>query len=171
MPAGLTWERHGDRVPLDRLAGLLPQFTALFRDVPMGSLDVPAMRYELPGYQAWYGEMDRHGGAHLLVLLRQGDAVVAMCEAAFDARYPDRVHQLLTAVARDWRGRGLARAVKAAMLRLVRARLPQAALMVTMNAEANAPILALNRRLGFEVQWRNASYQITREALAARLAG
>jgi len=169
VPAGLAWEVHCGQVPLDRLAGLLPQFTQLFRDVPMGSLDVPAIRYELPGYQAWYGQIDRHGGAHLLVLLRRGEQVVAMCEGAFDARYPDRVHQLLTAVARGWRGRGLARAVKVAMLRLVRERLP-AATMFTMNAESNAPILALNRRLGFEVQWRNASYQMAREALAARLA-
>lgn len=171
VPPELGFEVHGGRVPPDRLAALLPRFTQLFRDVPMGSLDVPAIRYELPAYRAWYAEMDRHGGAHLLVLLRAGEEVVAMCEGSWDARYPDRAYQLLTAVDRDWRGRGLAGAVKARMLRLVREELPQARLMETTNAESNAPILALNRRLGFTLLRRVASYQVTREELAAQLPG
>jgi len=171
VPAGLAWEIHAGQVPMGRLEALLPQFTRLFADVPLGSLDVPALRYELPAYRAWYGELDRHGGEHLLVLLLAGDQVAALCEGAFDARYPDRVHQLLTAVARHWRGQGLARAVKAAMLRLVRQRHPAATRMFTLNAEGNAPILALNRRLGFVQDRRSASYQIEREALAGWLAG
>lgn len=52
------------------------------------------MRYELQGYVTWYEEMDRRGGSHFLVMLRHGDEVAAMCDASWDARFPDRVYQL-----------------------------------------------------------------------------
>ena len=72
--------------------------------------------------------------------------------------------------ARAWRGRSLAKAVKAAMLESVRALHPELRTVVTYNSEANAPILAINRRLGFEVHRRQAVYQLGVEALAECLA-
>ena len=38
---GLRWELHAGRVPLDRLAQLLPVIDRLFRDVPLGTLEGP----------------------------------------------------------------------------------------------------------------------------------
>jgi GNAT superfamily N-acetyltransferase len=173
IPPGsvLRWEIHAGRVPLERLAPLLPHLTDLFRDVPLGTLDLPPLRYELAGYASWYEEMDRRGGEHLLVLLMDGETVAGVCEATWSARFPDRASQELTAVARRWRGRGLAKGLKAAMLRLVRARHPQVRTMTTGNAEGNEPILAINRRLGFVEHRRDGTYQIGRDVLAAWLAG
>jgi GNAT superfamily N-acetyltransferase len=168
-PPELIWEVHAGAVPLNRLAALLPRFTALFRDVPMGSLDIPTVRYELPGYEAYYAENREHGGDHLLVLLLAGDEVAGMTEASWDARYPDRVNQWLTAVAPAWRGRGLAKAVKARMLRLVRERRPEVTMMTTENAEMNAPILAINAWLGFAEHRRKGTYQLSRATLEAGL--
>ena len=168
--SGLAWEVHFGRVPMDRLAALMAPLTALAADVPLGALDLPPVRFELRGYQAWYTEMDRHGGAHLLVLLRDGDAIAGICEASWDKRFPDRVFQQLTAVARAWRGAGLAKGLKAAMLLLVRERLPTVHMMITSNAEVNAPMLSINARLGFAVHRRDAMYQIERDVLAAWLA-
>jgi GNAT superfamily N-acetyltransferase/RimJ/RimL family protein N-acetyltransferase len=54
-----------------------------------------------------------------------------------------------TATVREHRGRGLALAVKAESLRLLRADRPDIRLLPTMNAEANVAMLAVNRRLGF----------------------
>lgn len=166
----LRWEIHAGRVPLDRLRALHAQLTALLADVPMGALERPPIRYEITNYLAWYEDMDRRGGEHILVLLMRGDEVAGMSEASWDARTPERVHQELTAVARGWRGRGLAKALKAATLRLVRERHPEVRVMSTSNAEANAPILAINERLGFKEYRRDSSFQITRDALAAWLA-
>ena len=166
----LRWELHPGRVPLDRLAQLLPQLSALFAKVPLGDIDAPALRYEMAAFVARYQELDRHGGEHLLVLLLDGDTVAAVCEAAWDARMPDRVHQQLTAVAAAYRGRGLARAVKAAMLRLIRERHPDIGLMITYNAETNAAMLSINRRLGFVVHDRVSTYQLHRDALQGWLA-
>eukprot|EP01036_Dinobryon_divergens_P015671 gene15671-21226_t len=121
-------------------------------------------------YLAWYAEIDRRGGEHYLVLLLDGDEVVAVCDASWNQLFPDRMFQRLTAVARHWRGKGLAKGVKAAMLRLVRSRHPELTLISTSNAEVNAPMLAINRQLGFAVHRQEGLYQFGTDSLRAYLA-
>jgi GNAT superfamily N-acetyltransferase len=165
---GLVWERHAGRVPRDVLLTLLPVFTTLFVDVPLGGLEHAPVRWEISGYDQLYQTLERVGGAHHVVLLRAPDGTVAgLSEATWDARAPEIVRQQLTAVARPWRGRGLARALKAALLRQVHECHPEATVIGTNNAEANAPILSINARVGFKVAWRNVDYQVTRAALDA----
>ncbi|MBV9813880.1 MAG: GNAT family N-acetyltransferase [Acetobacteraceae bacterium] len=113
----------------------------------------------------WYEELDRTGGEHIVILLRRGEEVVGITEAAWDPRFPDRVEQMLTGVARAWRGRGLAKALKAAMLHWLREHHPEVRLMITGNAEANAAIRAINDKLGFAVHREHTSYQLGIEAL------
>ena len=81
-----------------------------------------------------------------------------LSEAGWDIRAPSIVRQQLTAVARPWRGRGVGRALKAAMLRQVHQMHPEATVIGTNNAEVNAPILSINARVGFKVAWRNVDY-------------
>lgn len=162
---GLHWETHAGRVPLERLATLMAPFTALINEQPLGTLEMPRIRYEIEGYTTWYADMDRRGGEHFLVMLCHGEELAAMCDASWDARYPERVYQQLTAVTAPWRAKGLAKAVKAAMLQLVRQRHPDVRTMITTNADANAPMLAINRRLGFAVHRREVTYQIGSDAL------
>ena len=169
-PPGLRWEVHAGRVPMDRLAALIPAFTVLVGDVPTGELETPPNRYDLQGYVTGYQEADRTGDEHLLVMLMDGDAVAGMCEGWWDARLPGRVQQFLTAVARPWRGQGLAKALKARMLRLVRERQPGVAMMTTQNAQSNAPMLSINARLGFVRHKQIGTYQIGPDALAGWLA-
>jgi GNAT superfamily N-acetyltransferase len=163
---GLIWECYAGRVPRDVLVPLLPVFTKLFADVPLGGLETGPIRWEMNGYDLWYETLERIGGAHHLVLLRAPDGSVAgLSEAGWDVRAPSIVRQQLTAVARLWRGRGVGRALKAAMLRQVHETHPEAMMIGTNNAEVNAPILSINARVGFTVAWRNVDYQVTREAL------
>ena len=166
----LRWELHFGRVPWDVLPGLMEPFTTLINDQPLEDLDIPRMQYRLEGYPSWYAELDAHGSAHVVVLLRAGDDVAAMSEAFWDARTPQWLHQKLTGVARPWRGRGLAAAVKSRLLELVRQRLPQVRTVKTYNARANAPMLAVNRRLGFAVYRDESTWQLERVALASYLA-
>jgi GNAT superfamily N-acetyltransferase len=168
MPSalGLTWECYEQRVPHDVLLGLLPTFTALLGDMPLGALEIAPIRAEIDNYDQWYETLDRVGGAHHVVALRtpEGD-VAGLTDAGWDSRTPKVIHQYLTGVARPWRGRGLARALKARMLRQIRDCQPEAATMITHNAESNAPMLAINARVGFKIYRRFVDYQISREAL------
>jgi len=163
---GLRWEVHAGRVPRQTLATLIEPFTQLINQVPLGTLEVPRLRYELDAYRSWYADMDRRGGEHFLVLLRdRDDNVAAMCDASWDQRFADRMYQQLTAVAAPWRGRGLAKAVKARMLQLVRERHPQVQMAVTFNAAVNEAILSINRRLGYAVHREDTTYQLDRDGL------
>ena len=67
---GLVWERYAGRVPRDLMIALLPVFTELFTDVPLGRLETAPVRWEINGYDLWYETLERVGGAHHLVLLR-----------------------------------------------------------------------------------------------------
>jgi GNAT superfamily N-acetyltransferase len=145
---------------------LLPVFTELFADVPLGELETGPIRWEMNGYDLWYETLERIGGAHHLVLVHAPDGSVAgLSEAGWDIRAPSIVRQQLTAVARSWRGRGVGRALKAAMLRQVHETHPEATVIGTNNAEVNAPILSINARVGFEVAWRQVDNQVTRDVL------
>lgn len=172
---GLTWERHRLRVPVLQLEALLSDFTRLIADMPMGGLDRPPIRFEAQSYRQWYETIDRTGGAHHVLVLRDSAGhVVGLTETGWDARTPDRVWQQLTATDPAWRGRGVARALKAAMFRQIREHHPDVAVMITHNAEVNAPMLSINSRVGFKVHRRTVDYQISRDALdawAASLAG
>jgi GNAT superfamily N-acetyltransferase len=144
---GLVWERHAGRVPRDVLVALLPAFTELFADVPLGGLETGPIRWEMNGYDLWYETLERVGGAHHLILLRSPDGGVAgLSEAGWDIRAPGIIRQQLTAVAQSWRGHGAGRALKAAMLRQVHQAHPEATVIGTNNAEVNAPILSIDAR-------------------------
>jgi GNAT superfamily N-acetyltransferase len=163
---GLVWERHAPRLDMAFIESLLPDFTRLIGDIPLGDLEQPPIRYEMQGYRQWYETMDRVGGAHHLVVLRAPDGSVAgLSELGWDPRTPDRVWQQLTATDRAWRGRGVARALKAAMLRQVHEHHPNVVVMITNNAEVNAPMLSINARVGFKVHRRHVDYQVSRDAL------
>jgi GNAT superfamily N-acetyltransferase len=163
---GLEWECHAGRAPREALLALLPEFTALFADMPLGGLEIPPIRVEIEGYDEWYETIGQTGGAHHLIVLRAPDGSVAgLTEASWDARVPGLVHQQFTAVARAWRGRGLAKAMKAALLRQVRESHPEAEAISTGNAEINVPMRSINTRAGFKVHRRLVEYQVTRDAL------
>ena len=166
----LIWEIHAGRVPLDRFEELIPALTTMFNSQPLGTLELPPMRYDMEQIKAWYADMDAHGGDHIMVLLRNGDELVAMSEASWIADFPDRAFQNLTAVAPSWRGKGLAKAIKARMLRAVSERRPEIGVIITVNANVNAAMLAINRQLGFVHHRDVRTYQIGRDGIEAALA-
>jgi GNAT superfamily N-acetyltransferase len=77
----------------------------------------------------------------------EGERVVGLTSVLVRNRPAGRLNTLLTGVERDFRGRGLATALKAAHARQLRD--AGWRVVVTHNMENNAPILASNRKLGF----------------------
>jgi RimJ/RimL family protein N-acetyltransferase/GNAT superfamily N-acetyltransferase len=167
---GLALDAYHGRVPFEVVEPLLPALSALHEDAPWGDLDHAPALLDISHYREWYRQLDRIGGAHHLVLLRESDGqLVGVSEAAWDPRIPERAWQLFTGVRRQSRRGGLAKCVKAALLRQVRASHPSITEMITSNASENAAMLAVNARIGFAFFRTLGTYQIERDVLGAWL--
>jgi GNAT superfamily N-acetyltransferase len=163
---GLVFECYAGHVPREVLLRLLPSINVLISDFPMEALEWGPVRFDIESFDQQYEEMDRTGGAHHLILLRAPDGAVAgVSDAEWDGWQPKIANQLLTAVAPSWRGRGVARALRAALMRQISSSHPSVEEIRTRNTETNPAILAVNRRFGFSVLGRKVEYQITRAEL------
>jgi RimJ/RimL family protein N-acetyltransferase len=67
----------------------------------------------------------------------------------YNPQEPYRIHQYFTGVLARYRRRGLAKRLKAEMLKFVRERFPDAEYITTTTASDNKPMQAINRQLGF----------------------
>jgi GNAT superfamily N-acetyltransferase len=85
--------------------------------------------------------------------------LVAMSELLLAHDTPDQAWQLVTVVHPAHRGHRLGLAVKIANLDALARRAPAARLIVTGNAAVNAPMIAVNDMLGFEVAGEGMFWQ------------
>ena len=81
-------------------------------------------------------------------------------ELAYDPKIPHLIWQQGTAVIPSHRGHGLGKWLKAAMLERALRDWPKARLIRTGNADSNAPMLAINTRLGFKPAWADSIWEV-----------
>ncbi len=81
-------------------------------------------------------------------------------EVTFEHWEPALVQQQNTGIDPSHRGLGLAKWAKAAMLERIRDDRPEALTIRTGNASSNAPMLAINDALGFEVIGTRTEWQV-----------
>lgn len=159
---------YGGRIPATEFESILPAFNAMARDIPRDRLDHPIVDTDMAMIGEWYRQLDHLKGEHHTVLLRDTrGAVAGISDLVWLPSQPDRTFQIFTGVRRDLRGLGLAKGLKASLFRHIRAALPTVRLMITGNAEVNAPMLAINSRLGYIVHKTAGTYQIGIGSLAA----
>ena len=91
-------------------------------------------------------------------------------EVFWDPEEPENVRQGDTGVLPKYRGHGLGKWLKAAMLEKVLRERPQVKRVRTGNADANVPMLAINRALGFKPYLSETVWQLERDKLQAYLA-
>ncbi|MDH5675924.1 MAG: GNAT family N-acetyltransferase [Myxococcales bacterium] len=104
-----------------------------------------------------------------LLSLEADGQVSAVTEIYHDPGVADLIRQQITGVARERRGRGLATWLKAELLYRLRARYPLAARVVAHNGNDNAPMLAINRKFGFDTAVEHYTYCFEAAPLLARL--
>lgn len=103
-------------------------------------------RFPVATYEEWEQELlaTPYFSPETLILAVDGDQPVAICFLTVDG---SRAHNHFTAVARSHRGRGIAWNIKLESLRMVRDLGVRE--LRTENNTGNAPMLAINERLGF----------------------
>jgi GNAT superfamily N-acetyltransferase len=164
------FESYDGRLPESMLEDYAPQLSSMLNTMPFEDLDhgeiveTPAMMKE------WFARMDMSGEVGHWMLTREPDGVISGITDMYYAPYsPTIVHQGFTGVRPDARGRGLGKWLKAAMAIHLHELYPKAEWFVTDNAGSNAPMLAINTKMGFKTFRVGSEYQITRDRLAGRL--
>jgi mycothiol synthase len=95
--------------------------------------------------------------------------VAGSTELQLLATRPDWAFQGDTAVAVDFRGRGLGLAVKGAMLRWLTAERPAVAVISTQTAHDNAHMIRINHALGYTTTATMAEFEADIAAVAKRV--
>ncbi len=140
-----------DHVPDELLPSLCAVGNQLAVDAPTGDLE-----FEVEGVtpevhkirQAILEEQDRSVFT-TLAINPSGGRTVAFSTLMVPRRQERVVHQWGTLVDRAHRGHRLGLAVKAANIRAVQTAYPDRRVVETTNAETNAPMVAINHKMGF----------------------
>jgi len=85
------------------------------------------------------------------LISREADgAISGLTEMLYNPHTPHKVIQNLTGVKQEYRGKGLGKWLKAELLYRFHERYPELVYITTGNADSNAPMLSINRRMGFK---------------------
>jgi GNAT superfamily N-acetyltransferase len=146
-----------------------PQLTTMLNTMPWEQMDHGDIIITPAQLAEWYERMRMQGMVEYTILTREPDGVISGITDLNYAPYkPNMIHQGFTGVRTDARGRGLGKWLKAAMLLHVREIYPNLEWVVTENAGSNAPMLAINKAMGFKQYRAGTEYQITRDKLTAK---
>ena len=139
-----------DRVPEELVDGYCALNEAFFNEAPIGEMEHEPEKWDAKRVQereernARTGRHDVSTGA-----LAPDGTLVAMTEVMVNAAAPWRGFQSGTLVAREHRGHRLGLAIKVANHRQLRQAWPEVQILVTGNADVNAPMNAVNEALGY----------------------
>jgi GNAT superfamily N-acetyltransferase len=163
-------EVHDAPMSDDVLKDFAPQLSVMLNTIPFEELDHGDIIVTPAQIREWEARMAMSGEVVHTLLTREPDGEISSITDVNWAPYrPTIIHQQFTGVLPSARGRGLGKWIKAAMLLHLREVHPEAEWISTDNAGSNAPMLGINKKLGFR-QYRAATeYQVTRDAIAAKL--
>jgi GNAT superfamily N-acetyltransferase len=143
------------QVPDDLVEGWAALSAMLMTEAPMGEIDREQETADVGAIRAEEALLERQGRVRLgTAALSPDGELVAYTDIVVTVHESERAYQWGTLVRTDHRGHRLGLAVKVANVRLLQETQPQLTTVVTYNADVNAPMVAVNARLGFRpVQW------------------
>jgi GNAT superfamily N-acetyltransferase len=144
-----------------------PQLTSMLNTMPFEDLDHGEIVVTPDHLREYDAQMAIAGETLHTILTREPDGVIsAITDTSWAPHRPAIIEQRFTGVRPDARGRGLGKWIKAAMLAHLHRLYPAAQWVATENAGSNAPMLAINKKLGFKQYRAGTEYQISRDGLA-----
>lgn len=157
-------EMHTNLLSPDFLEEYCAIMTEVFNQMPRGEMAIGDEIFTPDSAKEHDGGIVRAGGTKLTALSREADGTLSgLTEMGY---FPDQAafaHQFMTGVRASFRGRGLGKWLKAAMLLRIREEFPPVKVIITRNATSNAPMLAINERMGFRPHKEGVMGQITVE--------
>lgn len=167
-----SWENEGRRRNPDcRLVfldspypeALLPaiaQARNLMNTAPRGDLEREDMEWTPELVRSSQETLIRRGyRQHMAAIFLPNDTIAGYTEILHNPDRPAGLEQEDTAVDPRYRGRGMGKWLKAAMLRRMVQQYPEVRFVYTGNADSNAPMLHINQVMGFRPYQRITVYQ------------
>jgi GNAT superfamily N-acetyltransferase len=152
---------------------IIDEFTAMIteagRTQPQGDTDYKATfnRKIRREWEEYHEKMDCI--RYTLIAMEKDGRLSGHTEIAYYPSYPEIIFQRGSGVRPEFRGEGRGKMLKAAMLLYIKDNYPKAKKMTVSNAEVNAAILSINKRIGFRKYKSHAGYKFEVEELAEKL--
>jgi mycothiol synthase len=167
---GTALEIYDGPIPEAMWAEFAPQLAAMLKTIPMENLDIGQIIVTPDHMRDLNDRLETNGEQQHTLLVREPDGVIlGVTEVTWAPYRAAIVQQQFTGVRVDARGRGLGKWIKAAMLLHLREVYPEVRWITTDNSGSNAPMLAINKQLGFRQYRASTEYQMDRDRLAARI--
>ncbi len=143
----VTWQDH---VPDEYVEGYCRLNEMFFEEAPMGALEVEPERWDVSRVRRREERNARQGRADVAAgALAPDGTLVALTEVMVNRRASHRGFQSGTLVDPAHRGHALGIAIKVANHQRVRTLFPECNVLLTGNADVNAPMNAVNETLGY----------------------
>lgn len=157
-PAAYRVETCFDVPPPEWLPGLAGMYRRMSTDMPLGELALEEEDWDADRVLDMVETLVAAGRRLVTsVALDREDTMVGFTELGVSAGTPHLAYQGSTLVAREQRGHRIGLRLKAANALALMEHLPAVTTVRTWNADDNAPMLAVNRELGFAVDaWERA---------------
>ena len=169
MPGDIDLVYWSGRCPDEHIDALVATANAM-NDAPTDDLEIADTVFDTAVLQADFDARDTCGFDYLGILAICADGSAAgATEVLVNRHRPAYSWQWNTVVLPDHRGRGVGRAMKAAMWQRLRAEAPEVAILRTGNAQSNAAMLAINTEMGFQPSHLMGCWQADRAALESGL--
>jgi GNAT superfamily N-acetyltransferase len=158
-------------IPEAMRAEYAPQLSSILNTIPFEEMDHGEIVITPESMRETYARLEVTGTLQHTVIAREPDGVISGMTDVVWARYHHPiVYQWFTGVRPDARGRGIGKWIKAAMVLRLRELYPDLEWISTENAGSNAPMLKINRTMGFKTYRQGTVYQMTRDELEKRIA-
>ncbi len=156
-------------IPEDILEEFAEMYTEALNMQPLGDLEEKPI-FDGKRMRELESRYKKTGRKNYTLISREEDGRMSgLTEVNYEPRDPHRIEQGLTGVRPEFRGRGLGKWLKALMIFHVKENYPKVEIVVTGNAEANAPMLSVNQRMGFKKYKSGDAYKFKIEEISKKL--
>jgi GNAT superfamily N-acetyltransferase len=156
-PSGYTLLTFADRWPDELVADRCELGRRMSTDIPTGEQELDEEVWDETRVRQSEAAFAAQNRAKVIAVARADDSgrLAGFTEIAVPLGAPESVWQHDTLVMREHRGHGLGYAMKVVNLAALEQRFPAARRLNTWNAAENAPMIAVNDEMGFEVVSRS----------------